>query len=435
MQASKLSAFNREDQRKTLMDLLIIGINHHTAPVALRETVAFTPEQIGDALHDLSQQHRLSDLAILSTCNRPEIYAIATHDLAPSIIDWLADYQQQPVTAIETSTYHHFGAAALRHLARVATGLDSMVLGEPQILGQLKDSFSIATRFGTMGKYLNRISQHTYRIAKQVRTETTIGESTVSAASTAVDLAAQLFTDFSECNALLVGAGETIEIVGRHLKTAGIKQIVIANRTVQNAEKLAIELGGKIASLNDISSQLIEADIVVTSTASQLPIIGKGVAERALKIRRHKPIFMVDLAVPRDIEPEVNDLRDVYLYSIDDLQQIIDTNLSNRNEAAIEAESIIDKEVNRFLEANKSLDVVDTLTKFRKQQDQIKKQELDKALKKLEKGEDPAAVLTSLANQLTNKIIHAPSVQMKQAKIDGREDVLGAIEHLFQLDD
>ena len=416
------------------MDLLIVGVNHQTAPVALREKIAFTPEQLGPALKDLKVREDLPELSILSTCNRTEIYAIATPEQTDNLIAWLASYHKASTETLGSCVYSHFGESALKHLMRVASGLDSMVLGEPQILGQLKDSFSTASQFDVMGPQLNRISQNTYRVAKAVRTETAIGESTVSAASTAVDLASQLFADLADCKALLVGAGETIEIVGRHLKGAGVKDIVIANRTLHNAEQLAAELSGRAATLNDLPEHLAETDIVISSTASELPIIGKGMAERALKARRHKPIFMVDLAVPRDIEPEVNDLRDIYLYSIDDLQQIIAQNVSNRNEAAAQAEVIIERAVTDYGREDKSRMVTETLVKFRQRHDAIKQQELDKALKRLAKGEKPEAVLTSLANQLTNKLIHNPSVQMKQAKAEGREDILNAVTRLFDLD-
>lgn len=416
------------------MDLLIVGVNHQTAPVALREKVAFTPDQLGPALIDLKRHEDLAELSILSTCNRTEVYAIAAPDQASRIIQWLASYHNESEESLQGCVYTHYGSAALKHLMRVATGLDSMILGEPQILGQLKESFNKASECQALGPHLNRISQNTYRVAKAVRTETAIGESTVSAASTAVDLASQLFAKLADCNALLVGAGETIEIVGKHLRNANISQLVIANRTLQNAETLAAQLSGTAVSLNDLSQHLEHADIVISSTASELPVIGKGMAERALKARRHKPIFMVDLAVPRDIEPEVNDLRDVYLYTIDDLQQIIAANLSSRTEAAAEAEAIIDQAVAQFSLDDKSREVTDTLVRFRQRHDDIKQQELEKALKRLANGEDPSAILTSFANQLTNKIIHKPSVQMKQAKAEGRDDVLDAIHRLFDLD-
>lgn len=417
------------------MELLIVGVNHQTAPIALREKIAFTPEQLGPALKDLADQASIDEVCILSTCNRTEIYTITQSEQASSIVSWLASYHQENSDQLSPSIYQHYGDAALQHLMRVATGLDSMILGEPQILGQLKDSFGAAADVQVLGPNLNRISQNTYRIAKQVRTETAIGESTVSAASTAVDLASQLFADLKTCNALLVGAGETIDIVAKHLKDAEVAELVIANRTIQRAQTLADEVGGKATTLAELPAQLEQADIVISSTASELPIIGKGMAERALKARRHRPIFMVDLAVPRDIEPEVNELRDVYLYSIDDLQQIISDNLNTRAEAAAQAEDIILTAVADFRREHKTREITDVLVKFRQKHEDLKQQELEKALKRLQKGENPEQVLMSLANQLTNKIIHHPSVQMKTAKAEGRDEVLAIMNELFDLDD
>ncbi|MBV1878892.1 MAG: glutamyl-tRNA reductase [Pseudomonadales bacterium] len=416
------------------MDLLIVGVNHQTAPIAVRERIAFSPEQLGHALHDLKTSQALDELAILSTCNRTEIYAIKTDASASGIISWLENYHNLVGMELANNIYTHFGDSAVKHVLRVATGLDSMILGEPQILGQLKDGFASADTNKVMGKQLSRLSQNTYRIAKQVRTQTTIGQNTVSAASTAVVLAEQLFADLSQCNALLIGAGETIELVGQHLKSAGIAKMVIANRTQENAQNLANKLGAESTALANIAEVLLNTDIVVTSTASPLPILGKGVMESAIKSRRHKPIFMVDLAVPRDIEPEVNELNDVYLYSIDDLQQIITDNLDSRQAAATEAELLIDQAVADFNQTSRSLQAVNTLVKFRQKHDAIKQLELAKALKRLEKGDTPEKVLQYLANQLTNKIIHTPSIKMKQAKADGRDDILLAVENLYELD-
>jgi len=308
-----------------------------------------------------------------------------------------------------------------------------MVLGEPQILGQLKDSFTSAQSNQVMGKHLTRLSQNTYRVAKKVRTDTAIGKNSVSVASTAVVMASQLFADLKTCNVLLIGAGQTIELVGRHLKNSHVKQIVIANRTIENAIGIGKELDAKVIPLSALSDHLIDTDILIASTASQFPILGKGIVESAIKARRHKPIFMVDLAVPRDIESEVNDLRDVYLYTLDDLQSIINQNQQSREEAASEAEIIIEKAVIDFQETDLSLSVVDTLVKFRRKHEDIKTTELDKALKRLEAGDAAQDVLINFANQLTNKIIHTPSIQMKQAKIEGRDEVLIAISTLFQL--
>ena len=415
------------------MDLLVVGINHTTAPVSLREKIAFTPDQISNALQSLVNEVELQELAILSTCNRTEVYAIHGHNEPDLIIDWLAQQHAVPATTIKASTYTHWGHSAVKHIMRVASGLDSMVLGEPQILGQLKDCFNYADASNTLGTSLNRLSQYTYRIAKKVRTSTAIGQHPVSVASAAVDLAGQLFENVSDCHALLIGAGDTTELVARHLRNAGIAKMVIANRTRSNAEKIASEVGASATDLTDLTERLVDADIVISATSSPLPVLGKGIVERALKPRKHKPIFMVDLAVPRDIEPEVDSLADVYLYSVDDLQQIISQNMENRQEAALEAEAIIEVAVNEFQQNNKSLDAVDLLVKFRNLHEQIKNDELSSALNRLEKGEDPESVLTHFANKLTNKIVHTPSVQLKQASIEGRTDIFGAVEDLYQL--
>ncbi len=415
------------------MELLIVGINHQSAPISLRERVAFTPDQLGHALHDLLDHADLRELAILSTCNRTEIISIAHHQDPALIIEWLANYHHLPLADLQESMYVRFTEQAVTHAMRVASGLDSMILGEPQILGQFKECFSLAQYHKTMGSELNKLSQNTYRVAKNVRTNTAIGKNSVSVASIAVTLASQLFSDLGSCNALLIGAGDTTRLVAQHLRNAGVKDIVIANRTLANAQKLASELDAHATDLSGIPLHLEDTDILVASTASQLPILGKGAVERALKQRRHKPIFMLDLAVPRDIEPEVSELRDVYLYSIDDLQQIVVKNLSERQEEAAQAEIIISEAVRDFLDDHRSLEAQDTLIRFRKRNEAFKEAELDKALIRLQKGEDSETVLKSFANQLTNKIIHTPSVQLKQAGKDGRHDLLEAIEDLFQL--
>lgn len=417
------------------MELIVVGINHRTAPVGLREKVAFSPDQMGDALIDLKSSEQLGEVAILSTCNRTEIYAVESHDNASGISDWLARYHHLSMEALASSIYIHSGQDSIKHLLRVASGLDSMVLGEPQILGQVKDCFSLAKVHHTVGPILDRLAQNTYRVSKRVRSSTAIGQNPVSVASIAVDLASQLFSDISTCNTLLIGAGETIELVGKHLKNAGASHPVIANRTVERARNLADRLDGEPAQLSDIPTHLVNTDIVIASTGSQLPILGKGTVERALKERRYKPIFMVDLAVPRDIEPEIAQLRDVYLYSIDDLEQIIAENISNREEAAREAESIIETAVAEILAEDRSRDAVDVLVRFRRKNVRIMEAELDKAVLRLKKGEDPEAVLNGFATQLTNKIIHTPSVQLKQASTDGRDEIIDAITELFQLDD
>lgn len=416
------------------MNLLIVGINHNSAPVELRERVAFTPEQFADALHQARKATGVAEVALLSTCNRTEIIATSKQTASDPILQWLAEYQGLPLDELAASTYHYLNREAALHAMRVASGLDSMVLGEAQILGQFKEAFEQARRIGTLGTELDHLAQTCFRIAKKVRTETAIGENSVSVASTAVTLAGQLFTNLAESRVLLLGAGETSELVGRHLVSAGLQQITIANRTLDNARRLAEQLGGKPIDLQSIPGKLAEMDIVIASTASQLPIIGKGTVERALKLRRQKPILMVDLAVPRDIEPEVSQLSDIYLYSVDDLQEIINQNLSNRQQAAKAAEDILQGEVAAYRTRHEQRAASELLVKFRARQLAMKEQELAKALTRLESGEDPTEVVSQLAEQLTNKMLHIPSVQLKNAAAEGEEEFLQAIIRLYELD-
>ena len=417
------------------MNLLIVGINHTSAPVEMREQVAFTPEQLVDALKTLAHHADLSEVAILSTCNRTEVIATSPSIDTQAIVNWLANYHGLNVTDLSPSIYEKLNKDAALHAVRVACGLDSMVIGEPQILGQVKEAYEHARRIGTLGTELQHLSQTTFRIAKRVRTETSIGENSVSVASTAVTLAGRLFSDLPACHILLIGAGDTSELVGQHLLSAGINQITIANRTLENARRLAHELGGNAIDLQSIPAKLPEADIVIASTAARLPVLGKGVVERALKSRKHRPILMVDLAVPRDIEPEVAQLRDIYLYSVDDLQEIIEANLSDRLQAADAAEQIVTEEVSAYRSRHETRHVDATMVRFRAWHENIKQDELDKALSRLERGVDPIEVLSQLANQLTNKFLHAPSAGIRDAASNGSDERLAAIRDLYDLDD
>jgi glutamyl-tRNA reductase len=322
---------------------------------------------------------------------------------------------------------------AVRHALRVASGLDSLVLGEPQILGQMKDAYTTASSAGTLGNLLDRLFQHTFSVAKQVRTDTAIGASPVSVAFAAVSLARQIFTDFKDHTALLIGAGETIELAARHLHEIGIGRMIIANRTVERARAVAQEFDAYAISLPEIPSHLAEADIVISSTASPLPILGKGSVESALKIRKHKPILMVDIAVPRDIESEVGQLSDVYLYTVDDLQEIIQEGLRSRQEAAAQAEEIIDVQVSHFMNWIRSLGAVDTIRAVRENAEHKRDIELEHALNLIAAGKDPEMVLKQLAHRLTNKLLHEPSAQLKQAAYDGRNELLKAARDLFDL--
>jgi glutamyl-tRNA reductase len=416
------------------MALLAVGLNHKTAPVQIRERVAFAPDQLPDTLRNLAAQANIREAAILSTCNRTEMLCCVDTADSEIIIEWLRQHREFSANELNPYMYIHPEQSAVRHMLRVASGLDSLVLGEPQILGQLKDAYSTAKDAGTVGTQLSKLFEYTFSVAKQVRTDTAIGASPVSVAFSAVSLSKQIFSDLSQHTALLIGAGETIELAARHLKESGIKRLIIANRTVARAEALVKELEGYAITLGEIPAHLAEADIVISSTASQLPILGKGAVERAIKIRKHQPILMVDIAVPRDIEEEVGELDDVYLYTVDDLQEIIDEGLRSRQEAALQAEEIIDTQVTHFMGWLRSLDAVSTIRNYRGKIDVIREAELDKAKRMLAQGNDPEKVLTQLARGLTNKIAHTPSAQMKQAGFDGRSDLLDAARELLDLD-
>lgn len=406
------------------MGLLALGINHKTASVSLREKVAFNPEKLVDALREACVQADIRELAILSTCNRTEFYCLAPDQHQDALLAWLGRHHHISLTELSQCIYAFEDVDAVRHMMRVAAGLDSMILGEPQILGQMKDAYSMAVGAGTVGSELERLFQTTFSTAKQVRTETAIGANPVSVGFTAVQLARQIFSDLSETRALLVGAGETIELVGRHLFEQGVKGITVANRTLSRGLALAEQFGGKAVSLEDIPEALVNADIVISSTASPLPIIGKGMAERALKKRRHKPIFMVDIAVPRDIEPEVGELNDVYLYTVDDLQTVIDENLRSRQEAARAAEKIVEERAQQFLTVRRGLDAVGALRAYREQVDQLREQEVSKALESLQHGASAEEVIQRLGRALSSKIAHMPTIKMKQAAANAEYEKL-----------
>ena len=425
------------------MSTFVLGINHNTASVDVRERVAFAPEKMHDALQQACADVGLDEIIIVSTCNRTELYCEPgegkasgqpTDEVRSKLQQWLAGYHELKAAQLADCLYCHEETDAVRHAMKVASGLDYMVLGEPQILGQLKSAYAVAREAGTVGNNLSRLFEETFAVAKQVRTDTAIGESPVSVAFAAVTLAEHIFSDLTRVNALMIGAGRTIELVIQHLKRAGVAHMAVANRTLERALELKEKYGVDEVLFSDLHEQLEHADIVVSSTASQVPILGKGAVESALKARRHKPIFMVDLAVPRDIEPEVAELDDIYLYSVDDLAQVIDASLQNRQDAAAEAEQIIAQGVASYEEKQRTLGIVPMLKSFRQKAEQIRDTELEKALKQLDKGEAPDKVLANLARLLTNKLIHAPSVQMKKASADGRSELIQLAEMLFELE-
>ena len=415
------------------MTILAFGINHATAPVDLREKVIFDNDAVPDALGELTHQQGVNEAAILSTCNRTEVYCSLEEARNDSPINWLSKYHGLKQEQLAPFLYTHPDAHAVKHMLRVASGLDSMVPGEPQVLGQLKSAYQAGLKAGSIGKLLGRLFQHSFKVAKEIRTTTTIGSHPVSVAFAAVRLAQQIFGDLSGQTALLIGAGDTIELTARHLHENGLSRMIMANRTFERSQHLASEYSAYAIMLRDIPQHLAEADIIISSTASQLPILGKGAFESAIKVRKHRPIFVVDIAVPRDIEPEAGDLDDVYLYTVDDLKNVIQDNLRNRQKAALQAEEIIDTQVTHFMDWLGSLDAVSTIRAIRDQAQSIQEEAMILAHKELQKGVDPEQVLQDVTRTLTNKLIHSPSSQLRAAGAEGRNDLLSAAHELFDL--
>ena len=415
------------------MTFLAVGINYNTAPVSVRERLSFSTDILESSLKELLRFEDIEEAAILSTCNRTELYCSSTLNNEQTLINWVAETKQINIDDFAPYLYFHTDRSVCRHIFRVACGLDSMVLGEPQILGQMKTAYQAAFDAGALGKNLGKLFQHTFTAAKKVRTDTAIGSSPVSVAFAAVQLAQQIFDKLSEQTALLIGAGETIELAARHFSQQGIGRIIIANRTYDKAHALATQFNGYAISLSELPNHLAEADIVISSTASQFPILGKGRIESALKKRKHKPMFMVDLAVPRDIEAEVDQLRDVYLYTVDDLQNTIDQNMNSRRLAAAQAEEIIDTQVDYFLAWLRVQGAQSTILDYRTQAEQTRDEVLQKALALLKNGTPPEDVITRLAYSLTNKLIHTPSTQIRAAAENERHDLINAAREIFKL--
>jgi glutamyl-tRNA reductase len=415
------------------MSILAFGINHTTASVDLRGRVAFAPEIVIESLQQALTHLDGNEIALLSTCNRTEIY-LAGEVSDEQLLGWLAEHKNIDVEQLQSCYYCHRDQQAVRHIMRVASGLDSLVLGEPQIFGQIKSAYAVGREAGTVSTFLNQIFQYAFAAAKRVRSQTAIGQNPVSVAYASVSLAEQIFADLKDAHALLIGAGETIELVARHLRDKKIGGITVANRTLNRAQELAADFSADAILLSDIPDHLPQADIVISSTASQLPILGKGAVESALKKRKHRPIFMVDIAVPRDIEPEVEELADVYLYTVDDLQEVIQDNLRARQTAANVAQDIIDQEAEDWSRQQRSLAVVDTIRAFRDSVEKIRDEEVDKALTALQKGQDSQSVIATLARNLTNKLMHKPTTRLKQAGEEGSDETIHATHELFGLD-
>jgi glutamyl-tRNA reductase len=401
--------------------------------VEIREKVAFSGEILPGVLSELKQQQGIDEVAILSTCNRTEIYCSLDQASQQELMDWLSRFHNLKLQDIRPFLYSHPDANAVKHMLRVACGLDSMVLGEPQVLGQLKTAYKTAVSAGSVGQLLGRLFQHSFHVAKEIRSNTEIGNHPVSIAFAAVRLGQQIFGNLSDRTALLVGAGETIELTARHLHDKGLQRMIIANRTLERSQHLANEFSAYAISLDDIADHLDEADIIITSTGSPVPLISSEMVRQAIRKRKHRPIYIVDIAVPRDVDPAVAKLDDVYLYTVDDLQGVIDENMKNREHAAKQAEEIIDTQVSQFMDWMSTLDTVSTIRAIRDNAEAMQQEVLDAALKRLRTGEEPEAVLRELARSLSNKLIHAPSVQLRSSSPELKDELVRAARTLFAI--
>jgi len=413
------------------MQLFAFGINHQTAPLSLREQVVFHAENLVQALRDLVDRHPVKEAAIISTCNRTEVYC---HTAEPGqAMHWLANYHQLKAHNLEPHLYQLPQERAVKHAFRVASGLDSMVLGEPQILGQFKDAVRAAESAGTLGLLLNKLFQRTFSVAKAVRSETEIGASTVSMASAAVRLAERIYPSIGEQSALFIGAGEMIELTATHFAARHPRHVTFANRTLERAQHLAERFRGRAITLNEVPSQLAVHDIIVSCTASTLPIIGKGLIESALRARKHRPFLIIDLAVPRDVEAEVGALDDVFLYSVDDLGNIAREGLDLRESAVAQAEAIIETQVGDFMQWLDNRELVPTIRALRDEAERARRHEVGRALRRLAHGDDAQMVLEQLSHSLTNKFLHGPTHALNHANDDDREQLVAMLRRLYQL--
>lgn len=417
------------------MSLVVFGVNHKSAPLAVRERLSFPPERLGRALSELTACEGVEEAAILSTCNRTDLYCGVDATSGDRAFEWLKAVGSLSTTEARRYVYTHRAESAVRHILRVASGLDSLILGEPQILGQVKEAYRRALKIGTIGRVLRRLFQHAFFVAKRIRTDTAIGSSPVSVAFAAVRLAQQIFGDLAPHTAMLIGAGETIELSARHLVKSGLGRLVIANRTLENAHRLATEFDGYAIALEEIPVHLAEADIIISSTASETPVLRFGDVREAIGRRKHRPVFMVDIAVPRDIDPAVGELEDVYLYAIDDLGAVINESFQSRHEAARKAEEIIDTHVSHFMGWLGTLDMVSTICALRAHAEAIRDDSVHWAQRRLAAGEAPEEVLNRLANILTNKLIHSPTVTLRQAGSERNPELADVIQTLFGLTD
>ena len=413
------------------MQLTVIGVNHQTAPLSIREKLAFAAAELPDAVGSLIDSDAALEAVILSTCNRTELYSTGE---SAKITDWLAARHGLTAEEIRPYLYTYGCSDTVRHAFRVACGLDSMVLGEPQILGQIKDAVQTAQEQNTVGTWLNSLFQKTFSVAKEIRSGTSVGEHSVSMAAASVKMAEQIFPSVGKLNVLFVGAGEMIELVATYFAAENPRLMTVANRTLERAEELCGKLGinAEPCLLNNIPDILHQYDVVISSTASPLPIIGKGMVERALKQRNQMPVFMLDLAVPRDIEAEIADLDDVYLYTVDDMADVVQSGKDARKKAAAEAEVMVEQKVAEFLEWQKSRENVPLIRALRDEGERARRHVLENAMKQLAKGAAPEEVLERLSVQLTNKLLHSPTRTLSQAGGSDSElvDAVAQIYHL-----
>ncbi|MEM6985406.1 MAG: glutamyl-tRNA reductase [Pseudomonadota bacterium] len=417
------------------MPLAAFGLNHHSAPISVRERVAVDPTKLPEQLQHLAALESVKEVAVVSTCNRTEVYANLTSHSAEQLAERYFASSQFQFDNVSPYLLTFSERAAVRHLLRVSSGLDSLILGEPQILGQVKAAWAQAKAEGTLGRYLERLFQHAFAVAKQVRSGTDIGAGAVSVAYAAVQLTGRLFDRLEDKTALLLGAGETSELVLQHLRGQGVNNIVIANRSIARAVSLAERFDAAAIALEDLEAHLPKADIVIASTASPRPIFGKGAVETALRLRKRRPMLMVDLAVPRDIEPEVAQLDDVFLYTVDDLAQIIDAGQQARRDAAEAGEYIVERETDVFMQWLAERAAVNPIISLRDQATEIERAALAQAARRLRAGQNPEDIMAQLARSLTNKLLHAPLSELRSAARDGDADTLKTAHRLFRLDD
>lgn len=415
------------------MALLTLGLSHHTAPLSARERLAFTDAEVPEALLRLRALPGVAEAAILSTCNRTEIFAVAAPEEEGRLLDWWRRERQAPAGSLEKHAYVLRDQGSVLHSLRVAAGLDSMVVGEPQILGQMKQAFAQAQGAASLGPVLSRLFQHAFAVAKLVRSRTEIGAHPVTIAYAAVQLAQHIFADLKSQTALLIGAGETVQLLAKHLKTRGVGRIVVANRSLERAQALAGALGGYAIGLDDLDTHLPEADIVISSTAARGHILGHEPVARALSKRRRKAVLMIDLAVPRDLDPAIAELEDVYLYTLDDLRAVIADNLKARGAAAQQAETLVEDYAREFERWLDSRDAGATIRRLRAQARGSRDEVLDKARRKLAAGEPPEAVMAFVADTLANKLLHAPSERLRRADAVEQAMLLDATQKLFDL--